>query len=375
MIIGINMDTTEYKELSNSIIKRYLDIKNCLRLDSIKKEISEFEKLTFNQDFWDNASKAKKVLQSISDMKNEISMVQGLQSNFEDLKICNEIIESDGVDDSYIDILNNFINMVEDFELKNILNDKDDEKDAILTIHPGAGGTESQDWAEMLYRMYVRWADKNNFKIKMLDYQPGDEAGIKDVSIEVSGVCAYGYLKAERGVHRLVRISPFDSNSKRHTSFASVFVSPLLDEDTPIEVDDIDLKIDTYRASGAGGQHVNKTDSAVRITHIPTRITVQCQNERSQLKNKNTAIKMLKSKLYQKYLEEKNKDLKEIAETKKDIGWGSQIRSYVFHPYNLVKDHRTGTQTSNVGSVLDGAIDMFIKNYLINNMEKKSERE
>ena len=375
MIIGINMDTTEYKELSNSIIKRYLDIKNCLSLDSIKKEISELEKLTFNQDFWDNASKAKKVLQSISDMKNEISMVQGLQSNFEDLKICNEIIESDGVDDSYIDILNNFINMVEDFELKNILNDKDDEKDAILTIHPGAGGTESQDWAEMLYRMYVRWADKNNFKIKMLDYQPGDEAGIKDVSIEVSGVCAYGYLKAERGVHRLVRISPFDSNSKRHTSFASVFVSPLLDEDTPIEVDDIDLKIDTYRASGAGGQHVNKTDSAVRITHIPTRITVQCQNERSQLKNKNTAIKMLKSKLYQKYLEEKNKDLKEIAETKKDIGWGSQIRSYVFHPYNLVKDHRTGTQTSNVGSVLDGAIDMFIKNYLINNMEKKSERE
>ena len=367
------MDPSDYKESSNSIIKRYLDIRGCLNLDSIKKEISELEKLTSDQGFWNNASKAKKVLQSISDMKNEIFVADNLQSKFDDLKICNEIIESDSMEDSYIDILNDFIKMVEDFELKNILNDKDDGKDAIVTIHPGAGGTESQDWAEMLYRMYVRWADKKKFKIKMLDYQPGDEAGIKDVSVEVSGICAYGYLKAERGVHRLVRISPFDSNGKRHTSFASVFVSPVADEDVPIEINDADLKIDTYRASGAGGQHVNKTDSAVRITHLPTRITVQCQNERSQLKNKNTAIKMLKSKLYQKYLEEKTEDLKEISETKKDIGWGSQIRSYVFHPYNLVKDHRTDTQTSNVGSVLDGEIDMFVKNYLINNMEKKSE--
>ncbi|MAX10084.1 MAG: peptide chain release factor 2 [Candidatus Marinimicrobia bacterium] len=367
------MDPSDYKESSNSIIKRYLDIRGCLNLDSIKKEISELEKLTSDQGFWNNASKAKKVLQSISDMKNEIFVADNLQSKFDDLKICNEIIESDSMEDSYIDILNDFIKMVEDFELKNILNDKDDGKDAIVTIHPGAGGTESQDWAEMLYRMYVRWADKKKFKIKMLDYQPGDEAGIKDVSLEVSGICAYGYLKAERGVHRLVRISPFDSNGKRHTSFASVFVSPVADEDVPIEINDADLKIDTYRASGAGGQHVNKTDSAVRITHLPTRITVQCQNERSQLKNKNTAIKMLKSKLYQKYLEEKTEDLKEISETKKDIGWGSQIRSYVFHPYNLVKDHRTDTQTSNVGSVLDGEIDMFVKNYLINNMEKKSE--
>ncbi len=365
------MDSSDYKDSSNSIIKRYLDIRGCLNLDSIKKEISELEKLTSDQGFWNNASKAKKVLQSISDMKNEISVADNLQSKFDDLKICNEIIESDSMEDSYIDILNDFIKMVEDFELKNILNDKDDGKDAIVTIHPGAGGTESQDWAEMLYRMYVRWADKKKFKIKMLDYQPGDEAGIKDVSVEVSGICAYGYLKAERGVHRLVRISPFDSNGKRHTSFASVFVSPVADEDVPIEINDADLKIDTYRASGAGGQHVNKTDSAVRITHLPTRITVQCQNERSQLKNKNTAIKMLKSKLYQKYLEEKTEDLKEISETKKDIGWGSQIRSYVFHPYNLVKDHRTDTQTSNVGSVLDGEIDMFVKNYLINNMEKK----
>ena len=365
------MDLVQYKEASGSIIKRYLDIRNCLDIESIKKEISDLEKLTSSQDFWSNASKAKKILQSISDMKNEISMIENLQAKFDDLKICNEILEVDSLDNSYIEILNDFIKMVEDFELKNILNDKDDEKDAILTIHPGAGGTESQDWAEMLYRMYIRWADKNKFKTKILDYQPGDDAGIKDVSIEVSGSYAYGYLKAERGVHRLVRISPFDSNGKRHTSFASAFVSPINEDDISIEINDSDLKIDTYRASGAGGQHVNKTDSAVRITHMPSGITVQCQSQRSQLKNKNTAIKVLKSKLYQKHLEDKNQDLKKISETKKDIGWGSQIRSYVFHPYNLVKDHRTDTQTSNVGSVLDGEIDMFIKNYLINNMEKK----
>ena len=369
------MDLVEYKEISSGIIKRYLDVRNCLDANSIKKKISNLEELTSNQDFWNNANRAKKILQSISDMKNEISMMDNLQSKFDDLKICNEIIEVDNLDSSYVEILNDFIKMVEVFELKNILNNKDDEKDAILTIHPGAGGTESQDWAEMLYRMYVRWADKNKFKAKILDYQPGEDAGIKDVSIEVAGSYAYGYLKAEMGVHRLVRISPFDSNGKRHTSFASVFVSPVADEDISIEINETDLKIDTYRASGAGGQHVNKTDSAVRITHIPTRITVQCQNQRSQLKNKNTAIKVLKSKLYQKYLDEKNQDLKEISETKKDIGWGSQIRSYVFHPYNLVKDHRTDTQTSNIGPVLDGEINMFIKNYLINNMEKKSERK
>jgi len=367
------MDQVDYKEASNNIIKRYLDIKNCLDIESIELKIKKLEKLTYEQDFWENNEKAKKTLQSISEMKNDISLVNKLNSKFDDLKICNEIIETDNLEDSYVDVLKDFMKMVEDFEVKNILNDKDDSKDAILTIHPGAGGTESQDWAEMLYRMYSRWTDKKGFKIKLLDYQPGDEAGIKDVSIEINGAFAYGYLKSERGVHRLVRISPFDSNGKRHTSFASIFVSPLVDEDAPIEINDTDLKIDTYRASGAGGQHVNKTDSAVRITHIPTKITVQCQNQRSQLKNKNTAIKMLKSKLYQKYLEDKNKDLEQISNSKKEIGWGSQIRSYVFHPYNLVKDHRTDTQTSNISSVLDGEIDDFIKNYLINNMEKKSE--
>tara|TARA_B100000401_G_scaffold406169_1_gene321535 strand:- start:280 stop:1059 length:780 start_codon:yes stop_codon:yes gene_type:complete len=259
--------------------------------------------------------------------------------------------------------------------LKNILNDEDDARDAIISIHPGAGGTESQDWAEMLFRMYSRWIEKKNFKSKLLDYQQGDEAGIKDVSIEVSGKYSYGYLKSEMGVHRLVRISPFDSNGKRHTSFASVFVYPVIDDEIDIEINDKDIKIDTYRASGAGGQHVNKTDSAVRITHLPTSIVVQCQNERSQLKNKNTALKILKSKLYQQVLDERKKDFDNFSGDKKDISWGSQIRSYVFHPYSLIKDHRTDTQTSNVNVFMDGDIDLFIKEYLIKNMEiNNSER-
>lgn len=259
--------------------------------------------------------------------------------------------------------------------MKNILNDEDDARDAIISIHPGAGGTESQDWAEMLFRMYSRWIEKKNFKSKLLDYQQGDEAGIKDVSIEVSGKYSYGYLKSEMGVHRLVRISPFDSNGKRHTSFASVFVYPVIDDEIDIEINDKDIKIDTYRASGAGGQHVNKTDSAVRITHLPTSIVVQCQNERSQLKNKNTALKILKSKLYQQVLDERKKDFDNFSGDKKDISWGSQIRSYVFHPYSLIKDHRTDTQTSNVNVFMDGDIDLFIKEYLIKNMEiNNSER-
>jgi len=259
--------------------------------------------------------------------------------------------------------------------LKNILNDEDDARDAIISIHPGAGGTESQDWAEMLFRMYSRWIEKKKFKSKLLDYQQGDEAGIKDVSIEVSGKYSYGYLKSEMGVHRLVRISPFDSNGKRHTSFASVFVYPVIDDEIDIEINDKDIKIDTYRASGAGGQHVNKTDSAVRITHLPTSIVVQCQNERSQLKNKNTALKILKSKLYQQVLDERKKDFDNFSGDKKDISWGSQIRSYVFHPYSLIKDHRTDTQTSNVNVFMDGDIDLFIKEYLIKNMEiNNSER-
>tara|TARA_B100000131_G_scaffold304340_1_gene329253 strand:+ start:3132 stop:4178 length:1047 start_codon:yes stop_codon:yes gene_type:complete len=340
-------------------------------LDSIVEKITLLENQTNKQDFWLDSSNAKITLKEISQLKSKLSFIEDLDSNYEELKICNEIIEDQIVEKDYIDILNQFQNKVDEFELKSILNEDDDIRDCIISIHPGAGGTESQDWAEMLLRMYSRWVESKGFKNKILDYQQGDEAGIKDVSIEIKGEFAYGYLKGEKGVHRLVRISPFDSNGKRHTSFASVFVNPVIDDEIDIDINEKDLKIDTYRASGAGGQHVNKTDSAVRITHVPSSIVVQCQNERSQLKNKNTAMKILKSRLYQKRLDERKEDLEQISGDKKDISWGSQIRSYVFHPYNLIKDHRTDMQTSNIGSFMDGDIDLFIKEYLINNMEKK----
>lgn len=258
-----------------------------------------------------------------------------------------------------------FEEMVDELEIKLTLNDPKDREDAILTIHPGAGGTESQDWASMLYRMYVRWIERHDLEYDVIDYQPGEEAGLKDVTLEVRGDYAYGLLKSEMGVHRLVRISPFDASRRRHTSFASVFLYPSVDEEIEVVIQPDDLRIDTYRASGAGGQHVNKTDSAVRITHLPTGIVVQCQNERSQHKNKANAMKILRLRLYQKKLEEQEASMKELESQKKDIGWGSQIRSYVFHPYTLVKDHRTGIQATNAKRVLDGDLDRFIRAYLL----------
>ncbi len=236
---------------------------------------------------------------------------------------------------------------------------------AILTIHPGAGGVDSQDWAEILYRMYSRWIERAGYKHAVLDYQPADEAGIKDATLEIEGDWAYGYLKAESGVHRLVRISPFDANSRRHTSFASVFVTPAVSDDITVEIDETDLRIDTYRASGAGGQHVNKTSSAVRITHLPTKIVAQSQSERSQHRNRETAMRILRSRLYQLELEKRREKEDELASGKMKIEWGSQIRSYVLHPYNMVKDHRTEVETSNVQSVLDGDLDSFIEAYLL----------
>lgn len=246
-----------------------------------------------------------------------------------------------------------------------MLGGEHDKNNAIITIHPGAGGTESQDWAEMLFRMYLRYCQRRDFQTKILDLLAGDEAGIKSATIEVQGSYAYGYLKAEAGVHRLVRISPFDSQNRRHTSFASVFVYPEIDADIEITINPADLRIDTYRASGAGGQHVNKTSSAVRITHIPSGVVVQCQNERSQFQNKANAMKILMSRLYQIERDEEQKKLDAMEKNKKDISWGSQIRSYVFHPYNMVKDHRTGVETSNIQDVMDGNLGEFIKRYLL----------
>jgi len=249
-------------------------------------------------------------------------------------------------------------------ELETLLNGKYDRNNAILTLHPGAGGTESQDWTEMLYRMYTRWAESKGYRVEVLDYLPGDEAGIKSVTISIEGENAYGYLKAEKGVHRLVRISPFDASGRRHTSFSAVEVMPEVNDETTIEIDPKDLKVDTYRSSGAGGQHVNKTSSAVRITHIPTGIVVQCQNERSQISNRATAMKILRSKLLELQMKEKEKELAQLKGEQQEIGWGSQIRSYVFHPYSLVKDHRTGVEKGNVHAVMDGDLDDFITGYL-----------
>jgi len=268
--------------------------------------------------------------------------------------------------------LDDYQSIVEEVELKMILGKKEDTQNAIIAIHPGAGGTESQDWAQMLYRMYSRWAEKQDFKVDLIDMQPGDEAGIKDVTFEIQGDYAYGLAKAEVGVHRMVRISPFDANNRRHTSFASVFVYPSVNDEIEIEINPTDLRIDTYRASGAGGQHVNKTDSAVRITHISTGIVVQCQNERSQHKNKNQAMKILKARLYQAELEKEKEKNKGLEEQKKDIGWGSQIRSYVFHPYNMVKDHRTNKESGNTQAVMDGNLNSFIRTFLLSNIVQNS---
>jgi len=264
-------------------------------------------------------------------------------------------------------------NIIDEVEIKLTLGRPEDIQNAIVSIHPGAGGTESQDWAQMLYRMYSRWIEKQDFKLDVIDYQPGDEAGIKDVTFEVKGDYAFGLLKSEAGVHRMVRISPFDANSRRHTSFASVFVYPAVEDDIEIDINQSDLRIDTYRASGAGGQHVNKTDSAVRITHLPTGIVSQCQNERSQHKNKNQAMKILKARLYQVELEKEKEKNKELENQKMDIGWGSQIRSYVFHPYQLVKDHRTKLENGNTQAVIDGNLDQFIRACLLKTIQNKKD--
>lgn len=321
-------------------------------------------------DFWNDNAAAQSTLKKISLIEKELTLWSDLEKRHGDVEVLLEFAESGDAELEEVDgELKSYSKIIEDVELQLILGDEQDTKDAIVTIHPGAGGTESQDWAEMLYRMYTRWIEQKGFKKEIMDYQPGDEAGLKDVTLDVKGDYAYGLLKAEAGIHRLVRISPFDSNSRRHTSFASVFVYPSSDEEIEIEIDQNDIRIDTYRASGAGGQHVNKTDSAIRITHIPSGIVVQCQNERSQHKNKASAMKVLKARLHQLEVEKQKEDNQELEDSKMDIGWGSQIRSYVFHPYNMVKDHRTKEETGNISAVMDGALDNFIRAFLMSRLK------
>lgn len=317
--------------------------------------------------FWDQPDRAKETIDEANRLKGWIEPWKELSGKADELIELDELLELEPDEELRAEWgveVDRVQSGVEALELRTMLQGEDDHREAILTIHPGAGGTESQDWAEMLSRMYQRWAERHGFAISVLDLQPGEEAGIKSMTLEVKGEHAYGYLKAEKGVHRLVRISPFDSQARRHTSFASVFVYPLVEDDIEIEIDESDLRIDTFRASGAGGQHVNKTDSAIRITHEPTGIVVACQQERSQHKNKATAMKMLRAALYERALEEREAERDKLEATKTDIGWGSQIRSYVFQPYTMVNDHRTDLKVTDVQRVMDGDLDPFIEAYL-----------
>ncbi len=341
----------------------------------VHTELDKLKKLSIKDDFWNDSTQAQTTLKSINLLEGQITDWENVLAHEEDLDILLELALEDQDESLTPDLeksLRKFRKVLGNYELRQLLSDEDDALNCIVTIHPGAGGTESQDWAEMLYRMYTRWFDNNGWSWKILDYLPGDEAGLKDATIEVKGDYAFGYLKAENGIHRLVRISPFDSNSRRHTSFASVFAYPMYDNEIEIVIDMNDVRVDTYRASGAGGQHINKTDSAVRLTHAPTGIVVQCQNERSQHKNKETAMKMLKARLHQLEKEKEQAKKDAAASSKTEIGWGNQIRSYVFHPYTMVKDHRTKHETGNIQAVMNGDIDGFIKAYLLNQMGKES---
>jgi len=317
--------------------------------------------------FWDDNEVAQKIIGEVNALKDTVTSVHELESSLEDLGLMLELMVEEKEESLLPDIVGGVKSLtksIQDFELQLLLSEPYDKSNAILELHPGAGGTESQDWAEMLLRMYTRWATDQGFKVETLDYLAGDEAGVKSVTLLIKGYNAYGYLKAEKGVHRLVRISPFDTSGRRHTSFVSCSVVPEIDDDVDIDIRTEDLKIDTYRSSGAGGQHINTTDSAVRITHLPTGVVVTCQSERSQIKNRERAMKILKGRLYQRKIEEQEEALAKIRGEQKEIGWGSQIRSYVFHPYSMVKDHRTGEETGNIGAVMDGEIDAFINAYL-----------
>lgn len=337
-------------------------------IEKKQQELNDLEALTIQKNFWDNPIKAQEVMKDITARKNVVDEWHDLHVKLNDLKVLSELAIEEN-DESTVTEIQQELQMiaagVRVLEFKKMLGNEDDGRNAILTIHPGAGGTESQDWAQMLMRMYLRWIEKKGFKAEILDVLNGEEAGIKSVTIEVIGDYAYGYLQAEVGVHRLIRISPFDANSRRHTSFASVFVYPEVNNDIEITINAADLKVDTFRASGAGGQHVNKTSSAVRITHIPTGIVVQCQSERSQHMNRANAMKILLSRLYQLKKEEEQAKINEIEKSKKDIAWGSQIRSYIFHPYNLIKDHRTKIEMTNIQTVMDGNLDEFIFGFLM----------
>ena len=336
-------------------------------IDKLKNYLKELEDVINEPDFWSNQENANKITTEMKRIQKKLDHFFEIEKELKNIEELNDMLIEEYDNESAIEVLKETRKIekkIKKMEMEVLFSGKYDQNNAIITLHPGAGGTESQDWVQMLYRMYVKWASSNGFKVKELDYLEGDEAGIKSVTFLVSGDYAYGNLKGEMGVHRLVRISPFDAGGRRHTSFASVEVLPEITDDIQIDIKSEDLRIDTYRASGAGGQHINKTDSAIRITHLPTNIVVSCQSERSQIQNKETAMKMLKSKLFDLKEKENKEKIEDLKGVQRDIAWGSQIRSYVFHPYNMVKDHRTGYETANTSGVMDGDINEFILEYL-----------
>jgi peptide chain release factor 2 len=360
------MDAYEYGEIIKQLSTKIENIRGIIKPDNVDIRLKEIEVMQQEPSFWNNAKNASKVSQEKKRLETIIDKLKNAQNTLDEAKEYFELANSENDNETLnmlYDDINDISQSINSFEVEVMLSGEHDNNNAIVSIHPGAGGTESQDWANMLYRMYLRWAERRGFKVEELDYQSGEEAGIKDVSFIIKGENAYGYLKVENGIHRLVRISPFDSNAKRHTSFSSVMVSPEIEDDIDIVIEDKDIRIDTYRASGAGGQHVNKTESAIRITHIETNIVVQCQNDRSQHKNKATAMKMLKSRLYEYAQELKQAKLDGVS--KSDIGWGHQIRSYVLAPYQQIKDTRSNQSFSNVDGILDGDIDKLIEGVLI----------
>lgn len=353
--------------LYNTYSDRVEQLKKIFNVSKIENQIKNIDKTIVEDANFYNKLESRQLLKEQMRLRKLLEEWELLCEKYEEVGVFIELLREGNLDIK--NELNNEIKklntMLDEFEIKMILNDENDSSDAIVTIHSGAGGTEANDWAEMLYRMYNRWAEKKGYKLQVLDFVEGDKVGIKSITFNIIGAYSYGYLKGESGIHRLVRLSPFDSNNKRHTSFASVFVLPDVEENIEIEINEGDLKIETFRASGAGGQHVNKTDSAVRITHLPTGIVVACQNERSQHQNRANALKILKAKLYEREMEKKRAEKEKLESLKGDIGWGNQIRSYVLHPYRMIKDLRTKIETGNTDAVLDGDIDEFIGAYLL----------
>ena len=362
-LIKLQQMKMKFNELNNKLDK----LQNSINLNKLKLEVNELEAKTFNNNFWHDSKNAKSILKKLSAKKNKVKNYKQLLNSKQDCEILFELAETDNNNDAFNELqtnINNFEKQLNEQLITTLLNAEYDSKNAILTLHAGAGGVEAMDWVEILFRMYSRWAQQHNFKEKILNLINGDEAGIKSVSFLIEGINAYGYLKSEAGVHRLVRISPFDASGRRHTSFASIEVLPEIEDDCEVEIHEDDIKMDVFRASGAGGQHVNKTSSAVRLTHIPTGIVTSCQNERSQMQNRTIAMKILKSKLIEIKQRQHLEKIEDIKGEHKEIAWGSQIRSYIFMPYTLVKDHRTNFEDGNINSVINGNIDGFINAYL-----------